>query len=134
MSQVTGNRVARSTSAGAVEVRFAFIGVAGEKLSDGIVAGDAGAVLRLVGAGMQEGYDIGDLGFLQRREAGHAFVNPAIPYDGNQQIAVLIVAHDRGADQVGGPVTGGVFTMAEAATGLELRLPALDGGQLFRSG
>src|SRR6185312_1089548 len=80
---------------------------------------------------MEERHNIVNLVLLQCRERGHAFVRAAITDHRLDLIAVLIVAENRGADQVRAAPTGCIVSMAESTARFELLLAAGDSSQIL---
>jgi hypothetical protein len=80
---------------------------------------------------MEEGDDVIDLTVRQIGKAGHASLDDPLANNWPNGAAVIVVAYDRGPREVRGPRPFGIFSMAEAASGLKLSPPTFDGRCIF---
>src|SRR6188474_3608948 len=95
----------------------------------------AGVVVAVHAEAMQERGNVADL-CGRERELRHALIGTSVQDDGTDQLAVLIVEDDRGAQQARPTVAPArVAAMAERAVGAVHASPALErGGIGWRSG
>jgi hypothetical protein len=131
--EIAGGRMAATTAACSIEVRFARGSVAGQEFFEGIIAANVIASQGSFELGVEERDYIGHL-ILRQRESRHAFVGAAIANHGRQQFTVNVVAENGGADQIGRAGSGSVVAMAESARGLEFECAAFDGIGIGRVG
>jgi hypothetical protein len=118
--EIAGDGVALGALGG--EGRLAGLSVAhqdgGREIARGVVAVDSEAV--------QEGGDIGDLGGVEI-EFGHAGIGAAVLHDGRDELAVLVIEDELGADQIRSALSAaGVGAVTEGAVDSPSGLAAVD--------